>query len=57
MLEKEIRKAFKPRDTNFRLFSADYSQIELRIMAHFSKEPTSLKLFQTMKMCMLELQL
>ena len=42
---KEIRKAFKPRDTDFRLFSADYSQIELRIMAHFSKEPTLIEAF------------
>jgi len=42
---KEIRKAFKTRDNNFRLFSADYSQIELRIMAHFSKEPNLIEAF------------
>ncbi len=30
---KEIRKAFVPRDKNYKILSADYSQIELRIMA------------------------
>ncbi len=30
---KEIRKAFVPRDKNYLIMSADYSQIELRIMA------------------------
>ena len=33
---REIRKAFVPRDTNYLLLSADYSQIELRIIAHMS---------------------
>jgi len=33
---REIRKAFVPRDENYRLLSADYSQIELRIIAHMS---------------------
>ncbi|MBL7940655.1 MAG: DNA polymerase I [Flavobacteriales bacterium] len=33
---REIRKAFVPRDTNYQLLSADYSQIELRIIAHMS---------------------
>lgn len=32
-LGKEIRKAFVPRDKNHLILSADYSQIELRIMA------------------------
>ena len=32
-LGKEIRKAFIPRDKNYLILSADYSQIELRIMA------------------------
>ena len=34
---KEIRKAFIP-DTGCEFFSADYSQIELRIMAHLSED-------------------
>ena len=33
---REIRKAFVPRDNNHILFAADYSQIELRIIAHLS---------------------
>jgi DNA polymerase-1 len=33
---KEIRKAFVPRDADHRLISADYSQIELRIVAAIS---------------------
>ncbi|MCU0320490.1 MAG: DNA polymerase I, partial [Flavobacteriales bacterium] len=33
---REIRKAFVPRDTDHLLLSADYSQIELRIIAHMS---------------------
>ena len=33
---REIRKAFVPRDANYQLLSADYSQIELRIIAHMS---------------------
>ena len=33
---REIRKAFVPRDKHYLLLSADYSQIELRIIAHMS---------------------
>lgn len=33
---REIRKAFVPRDKNHTLFAADYSQVELRIMAALS---------------------
>jgi len=37
-ISREIRKGFVARDSNSYIFSADYSQVELRIMAHFSKE-------------------
>src|ERR1035437_621258 len=37
-LGKEIRKAFVPRDKNYVILSADYSQIELRIMASICKD-------------------
>jgi DNA polymerase-1 len=36
---REIRKAFVPRTDEYVLFSADYSQIELRLMAHMSGDP------------------
>ena len=42
---KEIRKAFVPRSEEFVIMSADYSQIELRIMAAFSGDPTMLEAF------------
>jgi DNA polymerase I len=35
---REIRKAFVPRNENYILLSADYSQVELRIIAHMSKD-------------------
>ena len=37
-ISREIRKGFISRNINSYLFAADYSQVELRIMAHFSKE-------------------
>lgn len=43
---REIRKAFVPRDQNHLLLSADYSQIELRIMADFSGDVTMKEAFQ-----------
>lgn len=42
---KEIRKAFIPDDECI-FFSADYSQIELRIMAHLSGDPHMIEAFQ-----------
>jgi DNA polymerase-1 len=42
---REIRKAFIPRDENHLILSADYSQIELRIMAAFSKDESMLDAF------------
>ncbi len=43
---REIRKAFIPRDKNHVLFSADYSQIELRIMASFSGDESMIEAFR-----------
>ena len=36
---REIRKAFVPRGEAYTLLAADYSQIELRIIAHLSQDP------------------
>ena len=43
---KEIRKAFVPRDKNHVLLSADYSQIELRIMASICGDEGMTKAFK-----------
>jgi len=43
---KLIRKAFISRDENYSLLSADYSQIELRIIAALSGEENMIKAFQ-----------
>ncbi|MBI3139099.1 MAG: DNA polymerase I [Sphingobacteriales bacterium] len=43
---KEIRKAFIPRDHKHILLSADYSQIELRIVAAISGDPNMCKAFK-----------
>ncbi len=43
---KEIRKAFVRKDENHLILSADYSQIELRIMAAFSKEENMINSFK-----------
>ncbi|WP_300790602.1 DNA polymerase, partial [uncultured Bacteroides sp.] len=42
---KEIRKAFIP-DDGCEFFSADYSQIELRIMAHLSEDKNMIEAFR-----------
>lgn len=44
-LGKEIRKAFVPRDKNHLILSADYSQIELRIMASICGDETLTEAF------------
>jgi len=36
---RKIRKAFIPSEPGWLLMAADYSQIELRVMAHMSKDP------------------
>ncbi len=43
---KEIRKAFVPRSEDFIIVSADYSQVELRIMASFSKDAAMVEAFK-----------
>jgi DNA polymerase-1 len=42
---KEIRKAFIPSNENHILLSADYSQIELRLMAHLSDDARMIEAF------------
>lgn len=44
-LGREIRAAFTPAPGNI-LLSADYSQIELRLMAHFSQDPLLVHAYQ-----------
>jgi DNA polymerase-1 len=46
---REIRKAFIPRDENHVLLSADYSQIELRIVAAISNDPVMCEAFKQNK--------
>ncbi|SEE11669.1 DNA polymerase I [Tenacibaculum sp. MAR_2010_89] len=43
---QEVRKAFIPKDKNHVLLAADYSQIELRIIAALSEEETMIKAFK-----------
>ena len=43
---REVRKAFIPRDDNHVLLAADYSQVELRLIAEMSKDPVMVEAFQ-----------
>ncbi len=43
---REVRKAFVPKDENHVLLAADYSQIELRIIAALSEEETMINAFK-----------
>ena len=45
-LGRKIRRAFVP-PTGYVLVSADYSQIELRVLAHLSQDPVLLDAFRT----------
>lgn len=42
---KKIREAFKPQHPHTSFLGADYSQIELRLLAHLSEDPILLKAF------------
>lgn len=43
---RQVRKAFVPRNEDYTLLAADYSQIELRIIAALSKEETMIEAFK-----------
>lgn len=43
---RQIRKAFIPRNSGYKLLAADYSQIELRIIAALSEETTMIESFR-----------
>ena len=43
---RQVRKAFVPRDENYTLLAADYSQIELRIIAALSEEDNMINAFK-----------
>ncbi|MDR1495922.1 MAG: DNA polymerase I [Clostridiales Family XIII bacterium] len=45
-LGRQIRKAFVPGSDEYTLVGADYSQIELRILAHFSQDPSLIEDFR-----------
>lgn len=44
---RKLRKVFKPTMDGWLLFSADYSQIELRILAHYARDPILCESFQS----------
>ncbi len=44
---RQVRKAFVPRDGNYTLLAADYSQIELRIIAALSEEENMMAAFKS----------
>jgi DNA polymerase-1 len=43
---REIRKAFCPQEKGHLILAADYSQVELRIMAHLSEDPNLVDAFK-----------
>ena len=43
---RKIRHAFKPQNPGWSFLSADYSQIELRLLAHLSDDPTLIAAFR-----------
>ncbi|MCF7808837.1 MAG: DNA polymerase I [Candidatus Marinimicrobia bacterium] len=45
-LGRDIRKAFRPQESGWKIMSADYSQIELRLMAQYSQDERLLEAFK-----------
>jgi len=45
-LGREVRRAFIPGQPGWRFLAADYSQIDLRVMAHLSQDPLLLEAFR-----------
>ncbi|MCF7796195.1 MAG: DNA polymerase I [Lentisphaeria bacterium] len=43
---RDIRRAFRPQNPGWKLASADYSQVELRLMAHYSEDETLIAAFK-----------
>lgn len=43
---RKIREAFCPQNKNWSYLAADYSQIELRLLAHLSEDPNLIKAFE-----------
>jgi DNA polymerase-1 len=43
---RRVRKAFVPSEVGWKLVSADYSQIELRILAHYCQDPVMMQAFR-----------
>ena len=43
---RRVRRLFIPSDADHVLLSADYSQIELRVVAHYSEDPTFLEAYR-----------
>ncbi|MFN0199517.1 MAG: DNA polymerase I [Planctomycetaceae bacterium] len=43
---RQVRRAFIPSEPGWKLLCADYSQVELRVLAHFSRDAALLEAFQ-----------
>src|SRR5690606_12561082 len=43
---RQVRRAFVPANKGWRLLCLDYSQIELRMLAHFCQDPALLEAFR-----------